>query len=223
MKKTTSKLTVMRKGGFLAIVGAALFGLSMGTKSAFAETTTISDGSNTGDVIIEGTLGADNKDESSNIPEGSDSWINVTVDTATIFYNTSSNAAIQSPNYTITNNSGRPVAVGISNFVQNNTDVSIESINSLVLNVTRSTSDTTDSTGQSTSTTLISSGVRTDFTTPTSIVTLANSNGKLAKGDTADSYGKAATFKYSGSTDTLSSVIKPEFTMTLLFTPQSWE
>lgn len=222
MKKMTNNLSVIKKGSFLAVVGAALFSLTLGTTSAFAAEQTFSDGQNTGDVIINGTLGADNTKENAVIPEGSDSWINITVDTATIFYNTSSSFDIQSPNYNITNNSGRPVAVGISSFTQTGS-ADISSISSLAVNTTRSKSGTTDSAGQTTNTNLITDGNLTDFSTPVSIITLANSNGKIAKDDVNNSYGKSATFNYTGTVSTkLSSTISPEFTMTLQFTPQSW-
>lgn len=128
MPVKVSKNKIERKGdiimkttklGILAIaaIGAGLFG-----STVLADDTQTIDGSQatttpvTGDIQINGTLGADNTDPGANIPEGDDAWINVTIPTDTIFYNTSTDPKIQSPEYTITNNSGRGVGIGIKSF-----------------------------------------------------------------------------------------------------------
>ncbi|RAV23560.1 hypothetical protein DQE84_20290, partial [Staphylococcus warneri] len=64
--------------------------------------------------------------------ESHDNWINVTLDTATIFYNVSGRNDIESPTYTIENKSGRPVDVSIADFAQTNAE-SITEISSLNL------------------------------------------------------------------------------------------
>ncbi|MEE1499604.1 MAG: hypothetical protein U0K17_06510, partial [Enterococcus hirae] len=63
------------------------------------------------DIQINGTIGLDNTDPEEAIEESHDNWINVTLDTATIFYNVSGRNDIESPTYTIENKSGRPVDV----------------------------------------------------------------------------------------------------------------
>lgn len=70
-------------------------------------------------ITVNGSLGQDNTDENApNIQEGSTDWINVTLDTANIFYTTKETAhkTITSPDYRITNNSGRGVKVSVANF-----------------------------------------------------------------------------------------------------------
>ncbi|MBP2097569.1 hypothetical protein [Enterococcus rivorum] len=72
------------------------------------------DGVKTGDIEIKGTIGKlDNTDPTTEIPEGFDDWINVTLDTATAFHTTtaSKHKDITSATYSVENNSGRGVAV----------------------------------------------------------------------------------------------------------------
>lgn len=206
----------MKKTILAATLGLAVAAMSIGT-AAHAETTTVNDGKNTQDVTINGTLGADNTDPDAVIPEGSDSWINVTLDTATIFYNTKSSNSIESPKYTITNNSGRPVTVVPSAIKQTNS-VDITSLTKLAVDFTRG--DTTTPV----STTLVTSG--TPAIANANTLTLGNKSGQLVKGDAANSSptNNAATFAYSGTaaTSSLTEAIKPTFTMTLTFKAVSW-
>ncbi|MDG3374961.1 hypothetical protein P5D95_26195, partial [Vibrio parahaemolyticus] len=74
----------------------------------------IGDGS--AEIKVNGSIGLDNTDPTETIDEESEDWINVTLDTATIFYNISGRTNIESPTYTIKNNSGRPVDVTITKF-----------------------------------------------------------------------------------------------------------
>lgn len=211
----------MKKLLFLPIAGAAFATLAGGALTTHAESTTIDDGSNTGDVTINGTLGADNTDESATINEGSDQWINVTVDTATIFYNTSSSLTIESPEYAIANNSGRPVTVAVKALTQTNS-VDISTISNLDVNFTRATT-ATDTTATTTNTTLITSGAISSSFASAPSLTLANKNGKIASGDATSAYGSTAKFNYSGTVSAkAASVISPNFTMTLTFGAVSW-
>ena len=73
-------------------------------------------GAGEADIAVNGTLGANNTDPGSTIPEGDTDWINVTVPTETIFYNKATDATIKAPTYDITNNSGRPVTVSVKSF-----------------------------------------------------------------------------------------------------------
>ena len=97
--------------------GLLLIGfLSGGAASVFAAEV---NGTDSASITVDGSLGQDNTDENApNIDEGSNDWINVTVDTANIFYTTkeSQHKNITSPDYTITNNSGRAVKVSVLDF-----------------------------------------------------------------------------------------------------------
>ncbi|MBS9336745.1 hypothetical protein [Fructobacillus papyrifericola] len=181
--------------------------------AANVNTKTYNDGTNNADVQVNGTLGGDNTNTDSNIPEGSDKWINITLDTATIFYNTSNDSKILSPTYNITNNSGRPVNVSVNSFKQNDsTDIS--KVAELNLSVKRSD-------GTTASNKLIENGKLSN--NKTNLLTLANVNGNLTNNDTAVSGNNKATFTYNGSlSNKLTSTINPSFTMNPLFTPVSW-
>ena len=99
------------------LCGLLLMGfLSGGAASVFAAEV---NGTDSASITVDGSLGQDNTDENApNIDEGSNDWINVTVDTANIFYTTkeSQHKTITSPDYTITNNSGRAVKVSVLDF-----------------------------------------------------------------------------------------------------------
>lgn len=105
MKKTT------------LLVAGTMIGISILSLSQPVLATVI-DGENSANVEINGTIGKlDNIDPEEKIPEGSDEWINVTVDTATAFHTTtaSKHRVIDSANYSIANNSGRAVNVSVAN------------------------------------------------------------------------------------------------------------
>lgn len=191
--------------------------IGIGSISAYAESTqTISDGTNNADVTVNGTIGADNTDPNQPIPEGSDKWINVSLDTATIFYNTSSDTSIVSPIYTITNNSGRPVKVKVNKFTKTNTD-SIEDIKDLNVNFKRQGTQS-----KNVKTNLINSGALSSLDNAENLE-LANTKGKFINSDTEDAGSNIAKFNYSGSVKAkVNKLTQPNFKMNLLFTPTSW-
>lgn len=95
------------------IIGLLAIGLSLaGGGAVFADDQNVVSEPE-GEIGITGYLGADNTKSDAGIPEGNDDWINVTLPTATIFYNMKKDTEIKSPEYTIKNNSGRGVAVSV--------------------------------------------------------------------------------------------------------------
>ena len=150
------------------------------------------------DIQINGTIGLDNTDPEEAIEESHDNWINVTLDTATIFYNVSGRNDIESPTYTIENKSGRPVDVSIADFAQTNAE-SITEISSLA------------------------AGTLTDFaTTPVKLFTLANNEGKLTANGTANN-AFSTTFNYAGTvSSTTATKSTPTFNLTLQLDAVSW-
>ncbi|WP_195513306.1 hypothetical protein [Enterococcus sp. 1001283B150225_161107_E12] len=179
------------------------------TAGAFAPTTILASdviGEPTADIQINGSLGLDNTDPEEEIEEGDTNWINVTLDTATIFYNLAGTISINSPTYNIANNSGRPVAVSVKNFASNSGDYS--AISAL---------DIVSPSPLSASRRLIANGQLQDFTPESSgvIFTLANREGRLtATGDTSNP--TSTTFSYSGAVTSANiSEANPSFTLTL--------
>lgn len=144
-------------------------------------------------VEVNGTLGADNTKPDAPIPEGDSNWINVTVPTSTIFYNTPQNTNIKSPNYSIINHSGRPVEVSTSGLVGEKTNVEPNDFN-LILNV----QGTTSNAPVAASTQLIKDG---KIQTPLNVklITLANKDGKITKDGIANIGDNSTIFTYSGS------------------------
>ncbi|MBO0461415.1 hypothetical protein JZO83_06605 [Enterococcus sp. DIV1298c] len=185
----------------LLVVGTSLGALAPATILA---TDVI--GNSSADITINGSLGLDNTDPDEEIEEGDTNWINVTLDTATIFYNLSGTTTIDSPTYNIENKSGRPVKVSIKDFTQTDTS-NISVIDSL---------DFVSSIGGSAITKpLITSGDIEDFTNPTELFTLANSVGNL-NADGTSTGDQSTTFKYEGtvSGDNIART-NPAFTLTL--------
>ncbi|MFR3687296.1 MAG: hypothetical protein ACLTXM_19960 [Enterococcus sp.] len=164
------------------LISGVLFG---GITSVYA---TDIDGEDSASIVVNGTLGQDNTDEDGpNIDEGSNDWINVTLDTENIFYTTkaSDHKTITSPDYTITNNSGRAVKVSAKSFT-----VDSGNLNNV---------DALDIKGVDTSTTEKTVNLKS-FTAGDFLV-LANNQGKLdVEGDAADTYIKETTYKYFGTT-----------------------
>lgn len=169
----------------------------------------IGDGS--AEIKVNGSIGLDNTDPTETIDEESEDWINVTLDTATIFYNISGRTNIESPTYTIKNNSGRPVDVTITKFEKTNSE-SISEISSLKF-VSPEASDTA----------LISSGSVTDFeTTPARLFTLANNEGKLTSAGESTSASET-TFGYQGVlSSSTAAKSAPTFDLTLQLDAVSW-
>lgn len=171
-------------------------------------------GEESGEIPINGTLGMDNTDEEAKIVEGEDSWINVILPTETIFYstNTKANAPIKSPDYTITNNSGRPVDIKFSKLTKDagssTTDVDYD----------------VSLRGFTTNPAIITGGVAADQSgSPTTIHRLANSKGKLAEGDTDGSNLNTVTYGYEGTVnEDLAATVNHNFDMTLEFESVGW-
>ena len=172
------------------VIGIATTGLS---SIAHAETF---DGINSGEVEINGSIGKlDNTDPETNLPEGSDDWINVTVDTATAFHTTiaSNHANIESAIYNITNNSGRGVAVYLDGM--SGTPVYV---NQLTINPDDSKKPLIST---PVSFDLISDGeFSTKLATPWLL--LANNMGELKKGSGQD-FGNSVDFNYTGKSQNL--------------------
>ncbi|GAX46507.1 hypothetical protein [Pseudolactococcus reticulitermitis] len=173
-------------------------------------------GETTADIAVKGTLGADNTDPDTTIPETDKEWINVTVPTETIFYNKKDVATIVSPEYSIVNNSGRPVKVSINSFSANSTNPTglpgDYNLNLLV------TGPATGNPATTASTSLISGGI---LNAPTNeLITLANSADQYAKNDPLAPAGYAvknkAIFKYDGSA-TATTALKLNYTLSLKF------
>ena len=193
---------------------AAAMALALGfiglAPAASAETF---DGINTGDVQINGTIGKmDNTDPDTNLPEGSDDWINVSVDTATAFHTTiaSGHTAIESASYGVQNNSGRGVAVYLSSLAGTPNYVTQLTINpaaaSTALVQAPSAVNLVDS-----------KAIATMPATPW--LMLANHEGRLnLAADAAGAYGSDATFHYTGTVEGAPAVAEAEnYTLTLKF------
>lgn len=174
-------------------------------------------GETTADIQVNGTLGADNTDPNANIPEGDTNWINVTVPTKTIFYNTVANHTISAPSYTILNNSGRPVTVTANGFKAEGTNPTLPNDFTLKLAVTGTASNT----ATTASTNLITDGtVVSSLNAP--LITLANVKNQQQASDTpATPVNNKATFTYTGSATTTTQV-NVNYTLNLKFNAVSW-
>ncbi|MGG5314540.1 hypothetical protein [Enterococcus sp. AZ072] len=198
----------------IALGAAPLVFAADGTESASQQTV---NGQSTADIEINGTLGADNTDPDATIPEGDVNWINVTVPTTTIFYNTASDTSIKAPNYSIVNNSGRPVTVSANGFTGDAGNQTLPSDFNLKLDVTGAAGVT----ATTASTSLVTNG---SLATPlnSELITLANSKNQLAAADTAATPEKnKATFTYSGSA-TAESQQQLKYTLNLKFDAVKW-
>lgn len=160
-------------------------------------------GTGSADVTVNGTIGMDNTNPTSPIEEGSDAWINVDLDTATVFYNVKGQTAIESPTYSIENKSGRPVDVSVEKFESVSGDYS--AIDSLNLKI-----------GDGSSEGLIEGGVLQSSFTGAPLLRLANKEGKFTDADTPDSTNVKKTFSYDGElTAASTATTTPKFKMTL--------
>lgn len=166
------------------LVGSALLG---GAASVYAVEENVSE-TNSASITVNGSLGQDNTDENGpNIDEGSDDWINVTVDTANIFYTTkdSEHKTITSPYYAITNNSGRGVKISVDGFTVDSGN--LDNVDALEIS------------GQDYSAAEKSVDLKS-FVAGEFLV-LANNQGKLnVDTDPSDSYKNDTQYKYSGTT-----------------------
>lgn len=170
-------------------------------------------GAGEADIAVNGTLGANNTDPGSTIPEGDTDWINVTVPTETIFYNKATDATIKAPTYDITNNSGRPVTVSVKSFTDATSVTNPALPKDFALNLNVSGQKVTTA-----STSLVKDG--TLQTTTNQLITLSNNVGQYVKGDVAvgkdTSANSKATFTYGG-TATATDPIKLSYTLSLKF------
>lgn len=172
-------------------------------------------GTGSADVTVNGTIGMDNTNPTSPIEEGSDAWINVDLDTATVFYNVKGQTAIESPTYSIENKSGRPVDVSVEKFEHVDTSDPYSDIKSLNLNIGDGSSDK-----------LINEGALKSVAATSPLFTLANKDGKMNEADGSTDTSKASTtFSYNGELNGASTDTKhPDFTMTLkLDVPTDWK
>lgn len=193
------------------LVGSILLG---GTASVYGAETNV-DGEESASITVNGTLGQDNTDpEGPNIEEGSKDWINVTLDTANIFYTTKDSAHkdITSPEYKITNNSGRGVKISTSDFSLNSG--SLENVKSLSI----SGQDAFD---EAKSVELHKDGEEAEKSIAGDFLTLANKDGKLnVDADGFQSHKNETTYKYAGETKTdyyTKKAEKTSHTLTLAF------
>lgn len=208
----------MKKISFVTLFSLAVLGGVSAATPAFATDGTEADsqqtisGSDTANIEVNGTLGADNTDPGATIPEGSDDWINVTVPTKTIFYNTVGSSTIQAPTYTIKNNSGRPVAITTQTFTARaGNPATLPSDFALNLKV-----------GDSTTVPLVQAGAVANVAGST-VASLANSKGQTASTDpvVADPTTNSTTFTYTG-TATATEQLKVNYDLTLKFDATSW-
>ncbi|NBJ47152.1 hypothetical protein C6N01_13140 [Enterococcus faecalis] len=177
-----------KKQVIIATMMVGAIGVSFST-SAYA-TQTI-DGSTTGEIKTTGELGReDNTNPGSEIPDGDDKWINVTLPTEVIFYNVDGEEDIKSSaNYEILNNSGRPVKVDLTSFrIANTITTEREAIKTLNL---------ANASGKSFNpVNLVENGVE-KVTTTQELVRLANNEGKI--GSVNDPSAKLTRFRFDGS------------------------
>lgn len=198
----------------IALGAAPLTFAADGTESGSQQTI---NGESTADIEVNGTLGADNTDPDAQIPEGDVKWINVTVPTKTIFYNTAEDSSIKAPTYSIVNNSGRPVTVTANGFTANGSNPTLPSDFNLKLDVT----GTTGNAATTASTNLITAGSLVTSLN-SELITLANSKNQMAAGDTeATPENNKATFTYSGDA-TASTQTQLKYTLNLKFDAVKW-
>lgn len=192
------------------VLGMGSTGVSAAASTANAETF---DGINTGDIEINGTIGKmDNTDPNTNLPEGSDDWINITIDTATAFHTTiaSGHTEIESADYSIQNNSGRGVAVYLSSLAGTPNYVTQLTVNPAAASAALVSTPAAVN--------LVDGGAIASMPA-TPWLMLANNKGRLnLASDAADAYGSEATFHYTGTVKNAPSVAESEnYTLTLKF------
>ncbi|GCF95310.1 hypothetical protein NRIC_32010 [Enterococcus florum] len=168
-------------------------------------------GQGSAEIEVNGTLGADNKDPDATIPEEDVNWINVTVPTKTIFYNTADDPAIKAPTYNIVNHSGRPVTVTANGFeAGEDNSVLPEDFD---LNLAVSGNNVT------TATTSLIAGGQLAENLNSELITLANNENHLTVDGAAGE--SAATFTYTG-TATVEEQLELTYTLNLKFDAVSW-
>ncbi|MCA5012558.1 MULTISPECIES: hypothetical protein [unclassified Enterococcus] len=142
----------------------------------------------TGDVITRGQLGdIDPTDPGTELPEGDDRWVKVTLPTTVIFYTENSDTITSPESFAIKNESARPVKVDVESYqFEGGADVEVEPLT--LLNIKSSSNNQTIQ--------LVQNGKPT-VTTGTEMVRLANSEGEM------DGAGKPSTtnFSFLGTVD----------------------
>lgn len=199
------------------LLSSCVFGVAM---PAFAQDGTEADsqqtidGENSAEIEVNGTLGADNTDPGATITEGDDNWINVTVPTKTIFYNTAANTDITSPTYEIVNNSGRPVDFTIASFVNDLGNATLDPVlpDDYELNLVI--------TGK-TAVTVATKDTDSNYTSTKPIMRLSNSKGMQTSDGNAVVGSNKVDFHYAGSA-TPEGQVQPKYTMTLKFDAVAW-
>lgn len=196
----------------IALGAAPLTFAADGTESGSQQTI---NGESTADIEVNGTLGADNTDPDAQIPEGDVKWINVTVPTKTIFYNTADDSAIKAPTYSIVNNSGRPVTVTANGFTGSSDQLPADFNLKLDVTGTAGNAATTASTNLITDGSLVQS-------LSSELITLANSKNQMVATEQAGTpENNKATFTYSG-TATASEQKQLTYTLNLKFDAVKW-
>lgn len=173
------------------------------------------DGLNSGEVEINGSIGKlESTNPDTNLPEGSDDWINISVDTATAFHTTivSNHEDIESARYNITNHSGRGVAVYLDEKVG-----TPQYVRQLVINP----DDSKKVLGtRPAPVKLISNGAFTVKSLSPWLI-LANKNGEIVKGSGRD-LGNSIDFYFTGKsqnlpTDATTTATAENYKLTLKF------
>lgn len=188
------------------LLSSCVLGVAM---PAFAETKTV-DGEGTTDILVNGTLGADNTDPEAEIPEGEEGWINVTVPTDVVFYNTSDVPTIKSPEYQIVNNSGRPVEVTLASFENDpgNGTLNPALPTDYILNLVHDNGTIHE---------IAKPDTTFNYAGTDPFITLPNVDGRQSATGTPVVDGNIAHFRFSGTADP-AGVVQPKYTMTLKFT-----
>lgn len=187
-------------------------GLTWASSTSQAETF---DGVNSGEIEINGSIGKlENTDPETNLPEGSADWINITVDTATAFHTTiaSNHQNIESATYSITNHSGRGVAVYLDGMTGTPKYVNQLSINPDDSKKALATKPTAVN--------LIAEGAFTEKSAMPWLV-LANNMGELKK-DSGQNFGHSVAFNFTGKshnlpTDVATKATAENYQLTLKF------
>lgn len=190
-------------------------GLSLLSSGVVAKAEIV-DGQSTGKIEINGSIGKlDNTDPETTLPEGSDDWINVSLDTATLFHTTSASnhAEIESAKYSIQNQSGRGVAVYVNEI--SGTPLYVDS---LTINPTAEKPLIEDPS----SVNLITNGELATGIQDTVWLKLANNDNQLEVGNSTQDFGNQVTFDYTGTTrnlpvDATTTSYQENYVMTLRF------
>lgn len=142
----------------------------------------------TGEVMTRGHLGEiDPTDPDTELPEGDDRWVKVTLPTTVIFYTEEKNTITSPENYEIINESARPVKVDIENYeFAGGSNVEIEPLTLLSLN----------SLANSETFQLAKNG-KSSVNAGTEMIRLANNEGKIGGIEKP----KSTNFSFSGTVD----------------------